>query len=301
VKLSSILDPNLIICSLKSKNREEAINELISALEKSVKAVSADAIKTAVNEREALSSTVMAPGIAFPHARVGGISDLSVAIGTSKSGIDYDGQEVNLIALFVVSEGETNLYLKAMAGMSKVLSTAGMLQKLVDAEESDDLIKIIEQTKIEVEPTIIAEDIMQKDFPSLRPDQTLREAADLFVTTGRESLAVVKENGEYAGVIRSDDILKVGLPSYLAEMDDISFISTYEPFEQLLKQETTLKVDDVIVKENTTKTYMVHTPIIQVAIGLEKTPDQIAPILSENGTLAGIITPADFIVKIIRA
>ncbi|MHC4870349.1 MAG: PTS sugar transporter subunit IIA [Planctomycetota bacterium] len=299
MKLSSLFDPDLIVCNTKSTNREDVIAELLMAIEEKGPGVSISIINDKLAEREKISSTVMAPGIAFPHARVEGIDDFFIAIATSEEGIDFGDEKINFVALFIIKESASNLYLKTMAAVTKLLSVQAMVDKLVAADSSDDFIGLISDSKIEVEPTIRADDIMTRDIVSLKPGQSLKDAADFFVDTRHSTLLITDDNDKFLGVFSSVDLLKTGLPNYLSEMSDVAFMVDYEPFEHLLGAETSMTIEDHFSRD--VKTYMDHTPVIQIAIGLIHSEAHLAPILDKEGRLVGVITITDFITKILRA
>jgi nitrogen PTS system EIIA component len=299
MKLSSLLDPDLVFCDIDAVDKSEVISTLLAAIEAKSPGVDVVAIKEALAEREKLSSIVMAPGIAFPHARVEGIDDFFITIATSKSGISFGDEKINFIALFIIKESASNLYLKTMAAMSKLLSVSDSLDKLVAIIDSSEFVEKVNETAIEVEPTIRADDIMSENIVSLMPEQSLKEVADIFVDTGHSTLPVVNKDNKFIGLLRSIDLLKMGLPNYLSEMSDVSFMANYEPFENLLKAETTLTVDECYIKD--VKTYMDHAPVIQIAIGLIHSEEHLAPIIDSDGCLIGLITITDFITKILRA
>lgn len=299
MKLSSLLDPNLIFCDIEADNKAQVIDKMLNAIMAKGPGVGVEQLKEALAEREKLSSTVMAPGIAFPHGRAEGLADFYIAIATSKNGFDVEGQKINFLCMFLVNESSSNLYLKTMASMSKLVCSAEKFKELVGIEDSDDFIESIKATDIEVEPTLRADDIMSEDVITLRPDQYLKEAADIFMDTGHSIMPVVDGDGKFLGLLRSLDLLKIGLPNYLSEMSDISFMANFEPFENLLKRESSMTIEECYVKD--VKAYMDHTPIIQIAIGLIHSGDNMAPIIDANGHLKGIITISDFIIKILRA
>jgi mannitol/fructose-specific phosphotransferase system IIA component (Ntr-type) len=299
MKLASLLNPDLVCCEVECKTRDEVVALLVKKITSKIDTVSVDDVNSALAERERLSSTIVSPGVAFPHARVEGVGDLYIGIATSSTGFDFDGEKVNFVALFIIGGSSTNIYLKTMAGMARLLSGVGMQDKIVACKRSEDLIDLVKETQIEVEPTVRASDIMEPVSRALLPDQPVKTAADLFVETGCSILPVTDPDGKYVGLLPSLNLLKMGLPKYLSEMDNLAFIQNYEPFEDLLKRENEVSVQSVM--DTDAKTYMVHTPIIQVAIGLVHDGAMLAPILEEDGRLAGVISAADFITRVIRA
>lgn len=299
MKLSSFLNPDMIICGLASKERTAALDELLHLVPVGESGVSVADLHDAIDAREALSPTIVAPEIAFPHARCGNLKDLFIIIGTAPDGIDWNGQQVRFIALFLVREASTNVYLKAMSGFAHVLMRPEMQDKLIMATDPDAVIELIRQTEVDIEPGIHANDIMESDMPRLHPDQSLKEATDLLVETRRHVLPVVDDDNRYLGMVNIRALIALGVPSYLCEMSNVAFLADYEPFEELLKKENTLTVRDVMCTD--VPTFHPETPIIQIAIRFVQDEAPAAPIVTMDGTFCGIVAAMDFITKIIRA
>ena len=95
-----------IILELKASDRDGAIAELVSVLDKAGrlgKGNCAEIIK-AVIEREKEASTGMGKGIAVPHVKHQAVKDVVAAIGQSSAGIDFsalDKQPVYSVMLLV--------------------------------------------------------------------------------------------------------------------------------------------------------------------------------------------------------
>ena len=81
----------LMVVGLDGKTREDAIAQLAAAMEKGKFITNADSLTAAAMERESVLSTAMEGGIAFPHVRGVEGGGLTLAIGVSKKGIDWDG------------------------------------------------------------------------------------------------------------------------------------------------------------------------------------------------------------------
>ena len=91
---SDYFKPSHIVFNLKSKDKVQAMEELLDVLVKQNLIENQKLILTRVIDRERLVSTGIGHRIAVPHARVDTGGEMTIAIGKSKTGIDFDSIEV---------------------------------------------------------------------------------------------------------------------------------------------------------------------------------------------------------------
>lgn len=107
------------IVELRAKDRDDAIAELVSALDKAGKLTKGsreDVIK-AVTKREREASTGMGKGVAIPHVKHSAVKDVVAAIGQSSAGIDFsalDEQPVYSVILLISPADNPDRHLQAM-------------------------------------------------------------------------------------------------------------------------------------------------------------------------------------------
>src|SRR6478672_9360267 len=123
--LGDILSPEQIKPDLQSTNRWEAIDELIGNLVASskIKPEHREAITAVVKKRESSMSTGIGFGIGIPHASTDLIYEVTGALGRSKKGISFDAldnQPVNLVVLFLVTQGQFQKHLHTLAHIAKL-------------------------------------------------------------------------------------------------------------------------------------------------------------------------------------
>jgi nitrogen PTS system EIIA component len=97
-------------------------------------------------ERESLGSTGIGGGIAIPHGKLGGVADIILGFGRSRSGVEYeslDGRPVHLFFLLLTPENSTGGHLKVLAQISKLLKMEYFKQELRRAETIDDIYEFI--------------------------------------------------------------------------------------------------------------------------------------------------------------
>jgi mannitol/fructose-specific phosphotransferase system IIA component (Ntr-type) len=99
-------DLNLMVPKIQSLDRMGAIKELVDRLHSTGFVTGSLPFLQSVLDREHLESTVMADGIAFPHARCRSAANLGLAFGLSENGVSFGSDKfpgkVRIIALLAV-------------------------------------------------------------------------------------------------------------------------------------------------------------------------------------------------------
>ena len=135
----------LMIVDLPGDSREEAISALAETMEKNKFISSAENLVTAALERESVLSTAM-DGIAFPHVRGVEGGGLTLAMGISKKGIDWDGEKVNIVFLSAIPVAVSAFYLRLMAGLAQAFAKEASRKAVIEAKDSAALWKALQKT-----------------------------------------------------------------------------------------------------------------------------------------------------------
>ena len=135
----------LMVCDLGACSREEAIARLARAMEEHRFISSADNLVTAALEREGVLSTAMEGGLAFPHVRGVEGGGLTLAMGVSKEGVDWDGEKVNMVFLSAIPVAVSAFYLRLMAGLSQSFSKEANRKAVLEAKDAAALWKTLQK------------------------------------------------------------------------------------------------------------------------------------------------------------
>lgn len=298
MKLVSLIPENRILVKGHAATYAQAKERLLQGLAGDT-GIDPSPLLAALAERETLGTTVIAPGIGVPHARTSLVNDFHLLIGCFPGGIEVSGQPepVRLVLLFLMPECKSNLYLRALSAFVRVLSAPGQLDALVQAPDAGSFLRIVAESGVLVKDVVTASDIMSKEPPSLTLSGTLRDAADMMIKYRRPLLPVVDEAGMYVGAVRADTLLKVGLPDYLLQMDSVGFLTSFEPFQDLLKAEQKMTVREIM--QTDVPVFQDHTPMIIVAGTLVRQQVHEGVVLREK-RLVGLISTLDFVHKVVR-
>jgi len=148
MQILDFLSVDSIKLTMESKNKKDAIKELVEVLVKSGKVKDKKKMIQTLMEREELGSTGIGQGIAIPHGKSDTVSDLAAAFGVSADGVSFDsldGEPVNIFFLLVAPEGAAGAHLKALARISSLLKDKYFRKSLLSAQSPEEVIKIIQK------------------------------------------------------------------------------------------------------------------------------------------------------------
>lgn len=146
MKFIEYVKPENIKLQLEGQAKEEVIEELVELLTDSCCAEDADTILDAVMAREREGSTGLEKGVAIPHAKCDAVSSLSIVIGISKEGINFDsldGKPSHLFFLMVAPTSESGPHVQAIAKIVKMIKIDRFRDKLIKAKSGEEVIDTI--------------------------------------------------------------------------------------------------------------------------------------------------------------
>mgnify|MGYP003318118665 CR=1 FL=1 len=134
----------LVVVDLGTCSREDAIARLAGLMEANKFVSNADSLTTAALEREGVLSTAMEDcSIAFPHVRGVEGGALTLAMGVSKEGIDWDGTKVHIVFLSAIPVAVSAFYLRLMSGLMQSFAKESNRKALIEAKDAAALWKTL--------------------------------------------------------------------------------------------------------------------------------------------------------------
>ncbi len=135
----------LMVPDLDATTREKAIAALAERMQAASFVSNADELVTAALERESILSTAMEGGIAFPHVRGVEGGGLTLALGVSQKGVNWDGEKVHLVFLSAIPVAVSAFYLRLMSGISKAFAKEANFKAVMDAKDSASLWRALQK------------------------------------------------------------------------------------------------------------------------------------------------------------
>lgn len=146
MKINNLINEDLIELELASTRKEDVIREMVNLLEKAGKVTDRELYFKSVIERENLGSTGIGKGIAIPHGKSDVITEVSIVLGRSVRGIDFDSLDdkpVNLVFLLAAPKNVGGVYLKALAQLSRLLRQQDFRESLIHARTKSEVLEIL--------------------------------------------------------------------------------------------------------------------------------------------------------------
>lgn len=150
MKLSEIVPKDAIVPQLQSADRDEVVEELVSALIESGAAAEKlrDELVKAVLDREKHGSTGFGRGVAVPHVKHAEVDSITAAIGLSDRGVEFnalDKQPVYSIFLLLSPADRPEEHLQAMEIIFKNLSQDTFRRFLRQATTREEVMELLEE------------------------------------------------------------------------------------------------------------------------------------------------------------
>ena len=302
MKLVSILDENLVVCGLAGDTREELYGHLLDQVLKY------DGVK---GERQPLLQEIIAredmlqipyEGIALPHTRTEATADLTIMIGIPKQPITLKKNDLtpsSIIILSLIGPSTSDLYLKSLAAFSRFLVHPENRQKIISAKNSAEVLAVLNREQVMLKNEITAEDIMKPDCFTVNENSPLAEVLDAFFLLNAVQLPVVDDNGRLIGIIDAAEIIRRHMPGYIFMIDNLKFLTTFEPFEQIFKDERKRCAKDFMRPAE--GMIPPQLPLIQMTILLIKGEADPLYVVRDDGLLLGTVGKLQLVNKVLRA
>jgi len=150
MRLTDYITPEHVKIKLESENKEEVIEELVSLLVETSDVSDMDEIYEAVMNREREGSTGLEKGVAIPHAKSDAVKKLSIVIGISRGGVDFeaqDGKPSHLLFLMVAPTSESGPHVQAIAKIVRMIKLDKFRKKLLEAKKPEDVVEAISRVE----------------------------------------------------------------------------------------------------------------------------------------------------------
>ncbi len=146
MRVTDILKPECIRVPLEATTKQAAIFELIDLIAEKHNITTKTELRDAVWQRESTRSTGIGHGIAIPHGKTSGCTTLCLAIGITKTPIEFnaiDLKPVSLIILLISPPDQPGPHIQALAKISRMLNGERFRTALKSAPDAAAVYKLI--------------------------------------------------------------------------------------------------------------------------------------------------------------
>ena len=148
MKITEILTPDLVIPELKGSTKSDVLHEMAGYLAQKHQEIDSATLTAVLAERERLGSTAIGDGIAIPHGKISGVTNIIGVFGRHRRGVDFDsldGGPTFLFFLLVAPEDSASLHLKALARVSRLMKDSSFRQRLSEADGAEEIFRLIKE------------------------------------------------------------------------------------------------------------------------------------------------------------
>jgi fructose-specific phosphotransferase system IIA component len=148
MKITDILNENVIRTNLPGTTKEEIINGMIDLVSTQAHVIDKEKMRMAIFEREKIMSTGVGSGFAIPHGKTDAVSDIVAAFAVTAQAIDYqslDDQPVRLVFLLVGRDNMVGPHIKLLSRISRLMNKEDFRKQLLEAKTSREIFEIFQK------------------------------------------------------------------------------------------------------------------------------------------------------------
>jgi len=146
MSLIDLVTKKIVKIPLESKDKPDALRELVRILKDAEEIDDFDTVLQAVQDREDKQSTGLQDGIAVPHCKTAAVASLKFAIGIAPQGIDFDsmdGEPSKLFFLLLAPPGQAGPHVEALAEIAKLAGSKAFCRALTNATSAQEVVELI--------------------------------------------------------------------------------------------------------------------------------------------------------------
>ncbi len=300
MKLSSIINEEIIACHLKGVDRAELYNQMVSKASRVLELnLNVPKVVDALIEREDAIG-IQGEGFALPHVRLPELDDLHIIIGMLDEPImlkEDDLAPTRFIFMSLISDTTSALYLRAIAALTRYFCNPAHQNEFASCKTPAEVMTFLKNSGIILKKTISADDLINHNCPVIHENDQLRTALDIYNRENLRILPVVDDQNRLIGKLDATDILRKFIPDFIFLMDNLNFLTSLEVFEEIFNAEEELKVRDCMSQ---VVGIAEDTPLIQVAVRLARREDAVFFVVDKDKRVLGSLSIKDIIHKVLR-
>ncbi|WP_371194910.1 PTS IIA-like nitrogen regulatory protein PtsN [Glaciecola sp. SC05] len=144
--ISDIISLDRTQCSVDCQSKKRIFEMISDIAIKQNPQLDQDEVLSGLINREKMGSTGIGNGIAIPHGRIKGISQIMAIIVTTEEPIEFDAidnKPVDIFFAILVPAEEAETHLKALAGIARKLSNKDIVKAIRNAQTKKEIISAL--------------------------------------------------------------------------------------------------------------------------------------------------------------
>ena len=149
--LADFTSPGLIVPHLRGQDAATVIYELCQAMQREKRVPDLLPFYHAALNREFLVASDWEAGMAFPHARLPALKELSFALGRSDEPLGWGAKavrSVGLVFLIAVPATDSTQYLSLISGLARLAKDSRLVEKFHAAQDTFQILEVLQKIKL---------------------------------------------------------------------------------------------------------------------------------------------------------
>lgn len=146
--LIDLITPEVVKVPLTADTKESVLEELVYILKEADKVADERKALAAIIEREQRGSTGLENGVAVPHAKTDTVRRLTIAIGISPKGVEFealDGKPSHLFFLMLAPPDQSGPHIEALAEIARITRSRAFCDAMINANSSDAVVRLLRE------------------------------------------------------------------------------------------------------------------------------------------------------------
>jgi mannitol/fructose-specific phosphotransferase system IIA component (Ntr-type) len=140
------LNESLVAVHVAATSRDEVIAFLLGLLDRTGKVVDPELARRDIDAHELTTSFGMQHGIAIPHAKTAGVTEMIAAVCVTDVPIDFasvDGSSSQIFVMTLSPPDQVGPHLRFLSEIGRLLKSRKMRKRMMDAGSSAELLGIL--------------------------------------------------------------------------------------------------------------------------------------------------------------
>ncbi len=162
ITLADFTSPGLIVPHLRGADAAGVIQELSQAMQREKRVPDLLPFYHAALNRELMMGSDWEAGMAFPHARLPALKELSFALGRSDEPLGWSAKgvrSVRLVFLIAVPATDSTQYLSLISGLARLAKEGRLVEQLHAARDDIHILEVLKQIRLRSSPESTAKSI----------------------------------------------------------------------------------------------------------------------------------------------
>ena len=248
-KFQDYVSSSAVICHSNASSSEKVIDELVKLVCNRNPPLDRAAVRESVYAREALFPTVIAPGLAMPHARINNLDKLVVALATSREGVTFgsgsDSELVKVVVLVLSPADDPGLHLQVVSALAKEFRDLEKIDKLAALDSVAQVVEFF-GSQVRLPDCLKVGDLASPVSAVLLESDSLEFAFRKFAESRSEQMPVLDNAGNLKGVITLKNILHYNVPEKLLNDGDLTALYDLKPYAEVLARAGAIQVRELM-------------------------------------------------------